>query len=167
MSTFSEQLRVACEVAELTQSDLSELSGISQSTISRYLKGDVTPEPEAFGALLDSLPATLHFELIVARLCDVLPKKYRDSVTILAQGGAAVGEQASSYMPTGIAKDLRHAIEYLARESVQEPAVRELVTSLARALGSDQTSGSGSVVDSIIEAEDRRRSQNKRDRKTS
>jgi transcriptional regulator with XRE-family HTH domain len=136
MSAFSEQLRVALDAADLGQSQIAELSGISQPTISRYLKGEMNPEPEQFGALLDNLPDSLHFELIVARLADELPKKYRDCVTILAPGGA-VREAPAAYMPAKLAKDLRRALEHLAEEAVQQPAVRDLVLALAKALGAD------------------------------
>jgi transcriptional regulator with XRE-family HTH domain len=138
MSAFSEQLRVSLDAAEMSQSDLADLSKISQPTISRYVKGEVNPEPEQFGALLDSLPDTLHFELIVARLSDELPAKYRSTVNILAHGSNPVLEDQSPYMPKNIAKDLRGALQYLTAAAIQEPVVRDLLLGLARALGANQ-----------------------------
>jgi transcriptional regulator with XRE-family HTH domain len=168
MSAFSEQLRITLDAADLSQVELSELTKISQSTISRYLKGEIKPEAEVFGQLLDAVPDSLHFELIVARLSDELPKKYRDAVTILAHGGGVVREQAGTYMPAGLAKDLRRALEHLAQEAVQQPAVRDLVVSLAKALGAEQGDAPlGSVLDMTLNAEAGRRDQAKRDRKSS
>lgn len=169
MSAFSEQLRVALDAAEMSQSEFAELTKISQPTISRYLKGDIVPEAEVFGTLLDALPDTLHFELLVARLTDALPRKYRDAVTILAQGATTVREGTAYAAGPKLAKDLRAAIDYLTAEAVQEPPVRELILTLARALGADQASleSSGSALDKAIEDENRRRAKDKRDRKSS
>lgn len=135
MSAFSEQLRETLEAADMSQSALADLSKVSQSNISRYLRGEVTPSQTQFGAMLDAIPETLHFELIVARLTDELPPSYRNAVTIIAQGGAAIREHAAGYMPKAIARDLRRALGFLAEEAVNEPAVRELIISLARTLG--------------------------------
>jgi transcriptional regulator with XRE-family HTH domain len=138
MSAFSEQLRVALEAADLSQSDFAEITRISQSTISRYLKGEIKPEPEVFGQLLNGLPESLHFEVILARLTDELPKEYRSTVTILAQGGT-VREDSLPYLPQRMAKDLRRAFEYLAKTAIEEPELRNLIITLARAFGIDHT----------------------------
>lgn len=135
MSNFSEQLKLALHAAELTQAELSSLTDFTQSSISRYLKGEITPPMEAFGTLLDALPVTLHYDLIVARLTDELPLKYRETITILSQGATAVREDAIPYRPLHMAEDLRRAVEYLANEAIQQPAVRELLVALARSLG--------------------------------
>lgn len=137
MSAFSEQLRVALDAAEMSQSEFAELTNISQPTISRYLKGDIVPEAEVFGTLLDALPETLHFELLVARLSDALPKKYRDAVTVLSQGDHAVREDGARYAGPKVAKDLRAALDFLVVEAIQEAPVRDLILALARALGAN------------------------------
>lgn len=134
MSNFSEQLKIAIDAAGLTQAELSNLTGFPQSSISRYLKAEFAPSVEFLGKVLDVLPDNLHYELILARLTDELPSKYRDSVTILAHGGA-VAESAAPYRPLAMAEDLRRAVEYLANEAIQQPAVRDLLIGLARALG--------------------------------
>lgn len=134
MSAFSEQLRVALDAADLGQAELAESCEISQPTISRYLKGEQRPEPAQFGTLLNNLPESLHFELIVAFLSDQLPKEYRDSVTILSQGGV-VREDAAPFASRKHAPDLQAALTFLGNEAVQTREVRDLVLALARALG--------------------------------
>jgi hypothetical protein len=119
VSNFSEQLKVAMGAADLTQAEMSAATSFSQSTI------------------LDALPASLHYELIVARLADELPEKYRDAVTILAQGGI-VREQSANLAQRPVANDLRAALDHLAAEAIQEHSVRELVIALARALGAKE-----------------------------
>jgi transcriptional regulator with XRE-family HTH domain len=134
MSAFSEQFREVLRGTDLSQVEISRRTKISQPTISRYLNGEMSPEPEAFGMILDQLPDTLHYHLIRARLSDELPAKYRDTITILSQS-VAVGEDATPYRPLNMADDLRKAVEYLANEDIQSPNGRQLLIALADSLG--------------------------------
>lgn len=167
MSHFSEQLQDALKAADMTQAELSDAARVSQSSINRYLSGDITPPVETFGSILDALPETVHYDLIIARLTDELPKDYRDVVTILANGGSAVKEPRQAPYGAKLSSKMRDALEYLAAEAVQHQEVRDLILSLARALGAEVGNSSSSALDDALAAEERRRSQDKRDRKSS
>ena len=58
MNTFVERLKYAMEQADLKQSALSELTGISKAAISQYLSGKNTPSLERIKALADATGVT-------------------------------------------------------------------------------------------------------------
>lgn len=51
IETFAARLKKAIEVRDITQTELSKSSGISKSSISRYLKGDWEGKQDAVYAL--------------------------------------------------------------------------------------------------------------------
>lgn len=61
MNTFVERLKYAIEQADLKQSALSELTGISKAAISQYLSGKNTPSLERIKALADATGVTFDF----------------------------------------------------------------------------------------------------------
>ena len=61
MNTFVERLKYAMEQADLKQSALSELTGISKAAISQYLSGKNTPRLERIKALADATGVTFDF----------------------------------------------------------------------------------------------------------
>lgn len=61
MKTFAERLRYAMEQADLKQSALSDLAGISKAAISQYLSGKNTPNPERIKALADATGVSFDF----------------------------------------------------------------------------------------------------------
>ena len=61
MNTFVERLKYAMEQADLKQSALSELTGISKAAISQYLSGKNTPSLERIKALADATGVTFDF----------------------------------------------------------------------------------------------------------
>ncbi len=61
MNTFVERLKYAMEQADLKQSALSELTGISKAAISQYLSGKNTPSLERIKALADATGVTFYF----------------------------------------------------------------------------------------------------------
>lgn len=61
MNTFVERLKYAMEQADLKQSALSKLTGISKAAISQYLSGKNTPSLERIKALADATGVTFDF----------------------------------------------------------------------------------------------------------
>ena len=61
MNTFAERLKYAMEQADLKQSTLSELTGISKPSINQYRSGKNTPGPERVKALADAIGVTFDF----------------------------------------------------------------------------------------------------------
>ena len=61
MNTFVERSKYAMEQADLKQSALSELTGISKAAISQYLSGKNTPSLERIKALADATGVTFDF----------------------------------------------------------------------------------------------------------
>ena len=55
MSKFSERLKACMEEMDIKPSELSKLTGIDKSSISRYLKGDYVPKQLKITALADAL----------------------------------------------------------------------------------------------------------------
>ena len=55
IATFAQRLRSGLDVRQMTQSELSKLSRISKSSISRYLKGDWEGKQSAVYALSNAL----------------------------------------------------------------------------------------------------------------
>lgn len=60
-TTFAERLRHAMELADLKQSALSDMAGISKAAISQYLSGKNTPNPERIKALADVTGVSFDF----------------------------------------------------------------------------------------------------------
>lgn len=60
-ATFVERLKYAMEQADLKQSALSELTGISKAAISQYLSGKNTPSLERIKVLADATGVTFDF----------------------------------------------------------------------------------------------------------
>lgn len=58
VATFAQRLRAGLDMRQITQSDLARLSGISKSSISRYLKGDWEGKQGAVYALAKTLGVT-------------------------------------------------------------------------------------------------------------
>lgn len=58
IATFSQRLRNGLDIRQMTQSELSKLSHISKSSISRYLKGDWEGKQSAVYALSNALNVT-------------------------------------------------------------------------------------------------------------
>ena len=61
MNTFAQRLKYAMEQADLKQSTLSELTGISKPSINQYRSGKNTPGPERVKALADAIGVTFDF----------------------------------------------------------------------------------------------------------
>ena len=59
ITSFAQRLRAGLEGSGMTQAELSDKSGISRSSISRYLKGDWEGKPEAVYALAQALGVTV------------------------------------------------------------------------------------------------------------
>lgn len=137
VSFFSEQLRIALDTTGLSQVQFAAQTGLRQSTLSRYLSGDNKPEVDPFGTILDNLPNTLHYDLILARIADEMPKRYLDTINILGRTHGYIIEESPPGAPTAIANDLANAIDYLRAEAVRDPTTRQLVLMLAKALGLD------------------------------
>lgn len=55
MSKFSERLKACMEEMDIKPSELSKLTGIDKSSISRYLKGDYVPKQLKITALANAL----------------------------------------------------------------------------------------------------------------
>ena len=58
VATFAQRLRAGLDMRQITQSDLARLSGVSKSSISRYLKGDWEGKQGAVYALAKTLGVT-------------------------------------------------------------------------------------------------------------
>lgn len=58
IATFAQRLRSGLDIRQMTQSELSKLSHISKSSISRYLKGDWEGKQSAVYALSNALDVT-------------------------------------------------------------------------------------------------------------
>ncbi|MCQ4735567.1 helix-turn-helix domain-containing protein, partial [Anaerotruncus colihominis] len=61
MNTFAQRLKYAMEQADLKQSTLSELTGISKPSINQYRSGKNTPGLERVKALADAIGVTFDF----------------------------------------------------------------------------------------------------------
>ena len=59
--SFAEKLKVLMGELDLSQSKLSDLTGIGKSSISQYLSGKNTPGPERIKALADVTGVTFDF----------------------------------------------------------------------------------------------------------
>lgn len=53
--SFRERFRQALEIRNMKAVDISEKTGISQSTLSQYLSGYSTPKPDRLGLIADAL----------------------------------------------------------------------------------------------------------------
>jgi len=58
---FSENLKQAMHKREMTQTQLSKVTGIAKSGISQYLNGKVTPRDDIVRKLADALEVTIEF----------------------------------------------------------------------------------------------------------
>lgn len=58
---FSENLKQAMHTREITQTQLSNTTGIAKSGISQYLSGKVTPKENIIRKLADALEVTVEF----------------------------------------------------------------------------------------------------------
>ena len=61
MSTFSKHLNTAMAERDITQTQLSALSGIGKSSISQYLSGKNTPNDKAKQKLADALDVSIDY----------------------------------------------------------------------------------------------------------
>lgn len=54
-STFAERLKTALEIKDITKAELSRLTGISRSSLTRYAKGDWEGKQDAVYAIAQAL----------------------------------------------------------------------------------------------------------------
>jgi transcriptional regulator with XRE-family HTH domain len=119
---------------ELSQLAMSQISGVSQGQISRYMNDEETPGIDNLERLCSALPKEDRIELVLAHLRDETPDNVKGSIR-LEKVSSSDSSKARSIFDIELRTELRDAIYFLAREARTNPDVAEAIMSSCRILG--------------------------------
>lgn len=135
--------------AKLSQAAVAAQSGLNQSTVSRILSGDFTPESESLAKLLDALPNKSDRQHCLREyLLDHTPEDYRHALVL--HFGQVEDDRPR---PTDALSRALHALETRATD---DQDLRELLLSLSRCFEKSPTrveesqASYGSSVDELL-----------------
>lgn len=90
---FKDRLKTAMELREISGKKLSQITGISRSSICLYLSGERTPKTKVFVQLATALNVSPYFLLGMADNMSIEPIKVNNMSIIKAVGGELSKEE--------------------------------------------------------------------------
>lgn len=142
MSNFGAKLAELLERKRMMQSELSRLSGIDDTIISRWVTGrqrSVSADDLEKLCLQVSSSPRERAELVRAHLFDELPAVGAELIEISIRGKAASSDLVPDYRAT-LPLPIQRALETLGREAVTDSDVRSIIISLADMLAKSRQS---------------------------
>lgn len=114
----------------MTQTFLSEASGISQGQISRYISGEDSPEKENLEKICKALCESDRADVVLAYLQDQIPESARH----LIAPARLKHFQKAKRVEVPLPRDLREAFDVLEERASRSPAVADSIKSTVRIL---------------------------------
>lgn len=135
MSRFSNTLGdVIARHAPETATEFAARSGISQSTISRLMRDEATPDQATLGKLCAAVSEEEACSLLLARTMDSLPAEFRHLVHCGPAGPRVRESEALPAVFGRLSRDRRLALESLAQMCLKDEELADLMVRTIRKL---------------------------------
>lgn len=131
MSFFSTALAKYLKSQKQPSSEFSLQTGVSRSSLSRYLSGSLLPEASIMGKILKGVrgpdQAQHRADLLLGYLRDLAPEDYRTRINVSAEqaSGLSISEHPSQEYGTRVAlsREAQETINYWTLECAKDPTV--------------------------------------------
>lgn len=137
MKRFARVLQELMDEHQLTQVEVSNLSNIQQTKISRLLRGFTRVDRDDLVGLFSAFPDSKdRYRLSVAHIQDELPQGTLDQLHIEPQGDR-LHDQAFT-VPHDLPRRLEHALAFVLSEIPEIPSIIDVLIGFATSLGWDE-----------------------------
>lgn len=131
MSYVSAALTRAVKELHISQTKLSESSGVQRGMLNRYMRGAQLGQ-DNLPKLVAALPEPHKSALVAAYARDWVPEAEQSLVQISSANGHTA--PAAVVLPPDLDPDLRDALIYLAERGLRHPQIRDMVLQLVGVL---------------------------------